>query len=278
MALNYDYTQLMTGFSQRLGSFWVHMKFDADEIRKGAFTGSLTGIPTATDFKIGKLKGGTVIRDSYYRITKASTSAVTYNLGVTEAGMERYHEVVKDVTRLFGKKYAEKNILLKRACTEYEMVKGPSAFWFNTLEEDRTLDIIDAYVCVPRNNVDQPEMIKNHIRLRQALWAHANGDMSYVPYNGGHKFFPGYMTYHDKNIDDIKHDIALAVGMQHGINPETGAAFVAMAEDFKNANNVDKIGDLAHLLGMQQNNPINMLQGATTMTQEVPSELKTEIT
>ena len=195
-----------------------------------------------------------------------------------DAGMERYHEVVKDVTRLFGKKYAEKNILLKRACTEYEMVKGPSAFWFNTLEEDRTLDIIDAYVCVPRNNVDQPEMIKNHIRLRQALWAHANGDMSYVPYNGGHKFFPGYMTYHDKNIDDIKHDIALAVGMQHGINPETGAAFVAMAEDFKNANNVDKIGDLAHLLGMQQNNPINMLQGATTMTQEVPSELKTEIT
>lgn len=88
MALNYDYTQLMTGFSQRLGSFWVHMKFDADEIRKGAFTGSLTGIPTATDFKIGKLKGGTVIRDSYYRITKASTSAVTYNLGVTEAGTE----------------------------------------------------------------------------------------------------------------------------------------------------------------------------------------------
>lgn len=88
MALNYDYTHLMTGFSQRLGSFWVHMKFDAEEIRKGAFLNPLLGIPSTTDFKIGRLKGGTVIRDSYWRITKPDAGTVTYNLGVTEAGTE----------------------------------------------------------------------------------------------------------------------------------------------------------------------------------------------
>lgn len=88
MALNYDYTHLMTGYSQRLGSFWVHMKFDVGKIRKGAFQQDLLGIPASTDFKIGKLKGGTIIRDSYWRITEASAETTTWNVGVTEAGTE----------------------------------------------------------------------------------------------------------------------------------------------------------------------------------------------
>jgi hypothetical protein len=88
MALNYDYTQLMTGFSQRLGSFWVSMKIDWDEIRRGAFMNDLLGIPSSTDFKVGKLKGGTVIRDSYYRITRAAKGNTDYNIGITEAGTQ----------------------------------------------------------------------------------------------------------------------------------------------------------------------------------------------
>jgi hypothetical protein len=87
MALNYDYTHLMTGKSQRLGSFWIHIKLDIAEIRKGAFT-LTTGVPAQTDFKVAKLKGGTVIRDSYWRITEASTGSTTYNIGVTEAGTQ----------------------------------------------------------------------------------------------------------------------------------------------------------------------------------------------
>jgi hypothetical protein len=98
MALNYDYTQLMTGFSQRLGSFWVHMKFDATEIRKGAFMNPLLGIPASTDFKVGRLKGGTVIRDSYYRITEAAKGNCDYNIGVTEAGTEIASTVAADTT------------------------------------------------------------------------------------------------------------------------------------------------------------------------------------
>ena len=87
MALNYDYTQLMTGYSQRLGSFWVHMKVDIGELCKGAFN-TPAGMPASTDLMVGRLKGGTVIRDSYWRITKASNGTTTYNIGVTEAGTE----------------------------------------------------------------------------------------------------------------------------------------------------------------------------------------------
>ena len=87
MAVNIDLTSLMTGYSQRLGSFWVHINFDVDEIRKGTFMG-INGIPTTTDFKVGKLKGGTVIRDSYYRVSRAAVGDCDYNIGVTEAGTE----------------------------------------------------------------------------------------------------------------------------------------------------------------------------------------------
>ena len=98
MALNYDYTQLMTGYSQRLGSFWVSIKIDWDEIRKGAFQHSLLGIPSGTDFKIGRLKGGTVIRDSYYRVTRAAEGDCDYNIGTTEAGTEIAAVVAADTT------------------------------------------------------------------------------------------------------------------------------------------------------------------------------------
>jgi hypothetical protein len=87
MASNYDYSHLMTGKSQRLGSFWVHMVFDVDEIRKGAFQ-SPRGIPIGTDFKIGKLKGGTIIRDSLHRITGATKGDCDYTIGTTEGGTE----------------------------------------------------------------------------------------------------------------------------------------------------------------------------------------------
>lgn len=85
MAFNYDYTQIMTGMSQRLGSFWVYMNFDVDKIMRGW---GHQNIPASTDFKIGRLKGGTIIRDSYYRVNRASTAATTWNIGVTEAGTE----------------------------------------------------------------------------------------------------------------------------------------------------------------------------------------------
>jgi len=85
MAFNYDYSGIMTGYSQRLGSFWVHMMFDVDTIMKGAFNNS---IPVSTDFKIGKLKGGIKIRDGYYRVSRACTGNCDYTLGTTEAGTE----------------------------------------------------------------------------------------------------------------------------------------------------------------------------------------------
>jgi hypothetical protein len=194
-----------------------------------------------------------------------------------DEGYERYNEVFKDIKEMFGVEYAEKNIILKRGCTEFEMVKGPSPFWHNTKEEERTLDIIESFVQIVRSNTDQNEMIKTHVRLRQALWAHANGDMSYVPYNGGQTFFPDYVKYHKHDVDSWKHDMALAVGMAKGnISSETGAEFIALAEQFRLEHAIDSVGSLGHLLGMQTNS-LEMKRGVEII-EEVPDDLKTEIT
>jgi hypothetical protein len=88
MAENFDYSHLMTGQSQKMGSFWAYVKIDWDEIMRGAFQKTLIDIPASTDFKVGKLKGGTIIRDSYYRITKEAEGNCDYNIGVTEAGTQ----------------------------------------------------------------------------------------------------------------------------------------------------------------------------------------------
>ena len=197
--------------------------------------------------------------------------------GSLDEGKERYEEVVKDIGEIFGKEYAERNIILKRGCTEYEFVKGPSPFWHNTVEEERSLEVIESFVQTMRSNAQQNNMIKDHVRLRQALWAHSNGDMTYVPYNGGKKLFPDYVSYHKEDLNNWKHDIGLAVAMSKGNIPsETGAEFIALAEEFRKERNIDHLGSLGYLLGMQEN-PINMIQGVK-LIEEVSDDLKTEIT
>jgi hypothetical protein len=126
-----------------------------------------------------------------------------------EEGRERYEEVRKAVDQNLdnGK---DVDVILKRGCTEYEMMKGPSVYWHNTKEESKMLEIIDGYVEVPRNQLRQSEIIKNSVRLKWALWAHMNGDMSYKELNGGESLFPDYVKYHEGDIEDIKKDLATA--------------------------------------------------------------------
>lgn len=126
-----------------------------------------------------------------------------------EQGRERYHQVRKEIDkRIDGGK--DMSVILKRGCTEYEMVKGPSPFWCNTRDEEEMLELIEAYVDVGRGNTSQPRIMKDHIRMKWILWAHANGDMSYKVLNGGNSLYPDYVHYEEGDIDGIKADLAMA--------------------------------------------------------------------
>jgi hypothetical protein len=128
------------------------------------------------------------------------------------AGRERYNDVVELVTKNMtkGKKIA-KGIILKRGCTEYEMIKGPSPYWRMTEKEKEIYSLLEAYVDIPRNNHDQYEAIKINVKQDWIKWAHSHGDYSYLPWNGGEKLFPDYVSYHKGDIEGIEADMAKAV-------------------------------------------------------------------
>ena len=117
-----------------------------------------------------------------------------------EEGRERYEQVRKGVDEAIdgGK---DLSVILKRGCTEYEMIKGPSVYWHNTAEESKMLELIDAFVDLSRSNNRQSEMVKNSVRLKWALWAHSNGDFTYKELNNGKSLFPDYVKSLRSNFE-----------------------------------------------------------------------------
>ncbi|MFA9408743.1 MAG: hypothetical protein ACERKJ_07890, partial [Candidatus Dadabacteria bacterium] len=173
-----------------------------------------------------------------------------YNDSLDE-GRDKYEKVRKlcDEEIEGGK---DINVLLKRGCTEFEIEKGPSPFWHMTKEEERVYDIIVAYVCNERNLGRQPELAKKHIKVVWALWAHANGDMSYQPWNNNESLFPDYVKYHKGDINGIKADLAMARGTTRGgLKPATTLRFLKLAEEFANNEEVP-LTSLPHAFGIHE--------------------------
>lgn len=177
-----------------------------------------------------------------------------YNNSLDE-GRERYEQVRKAVDEQLddGKNVS---VILKRGCTEYEFVKGPSVYWHNTPEEEAMIEAIEAYVDVPRSNTRQSEMIKNNVRLRWAIWAHMNGDMSYKEFNGGRSLFPDYLHYEEGDIEDLKHDLAVGNAQARaGVDPEVTNEFLAVAQQLADKHEVP-MNEMTTLLGAEVSNPL----------------------
>ena len=173
-----------------------------------------------------------------------------------------------------AKKYLSKEtaegVILKRACTEYEMIKGPASSWTLTKEEERMLELIEAYVDVPQATKRQPQMTKPTVMIKWALWAHANGDFSYMKYNGDKKLFPDYQKFHKGDINDIKHDLAVTAAHAAGVDPAVAAEFLTGSDEFlrkhgASLSQVDKMIGNAHLgkLGQMDFSDIKRVDPAT---------------
>ena len=163
-----------------------------------------------------------------------------------EEGRERYEQVRKAVNEEIdsGK---DLDVILKRGCTEYEMIKGPSVYWNNDRGEEEMLEIIDAFVEIPRSHNRQSEMVKTNVRLKWVLWAHSIGDFTYKELNNGQSLFPDYVKYHEGDIEGLKQDLAAAhaeardkIPMEKGVNRLKSINTFAGENDLK----VDQISGL----------------------------------
>lgn len=151
----------------------------------------------------------------------------------------------------------ELSVILKRGCTEFEFLKGPSPFWTMTPEEEKKWELLDSYVTHEKSNARQAPLVQNNIRLRWAQWAHSRGDMTYMPYNGNESLYPDYVKYHAGDIDGIKADLAMATAqVKAGMKGEDSAEFQELAQQFADAKGLPTPTMLIHALGGNEMNPL----------------------
>jgi len=125
-----------------------------------------------------------------------------------------------------------------------------------TDQEADLYDLMLRYIDGMRNNSEQPEPVKQHIKQMWALWAHANGDMTYKAFNGDLALFPDYVKYHEGDINGIKADIAMAKAkVIAGVDHETTFKFLNIAAEFAEENKVTMRG-LTHAIGVNEKNPM----------------------
>jgi hypothetical protein len=177
-----------------------------------------------------------------------------YNNSLDE-GLERYREVREAVDQVIS---PDVDVILKRACTEFEMIKGPSHMWNLSANDERIINLVEHYINMNEIGHQQTDMSKYYVRLKWAIWAHMNGDQTYMDYNDGEPLWPSCLTYHDKPIDDLKHDLALGRAQgQYNIDPELTDEFFKASMKWADERNVDPQA-MTNMLGAMGSNPLNL--------------------
>jgi hypothetical protein len=117
-----------------------------------------------------------------------------YNIGLQE-GLERYQEVraAVDADKHLG---PDVPVLLKRACTEFELECGPSDQWQTTPEQLQMEAMVDQFISKDDVLRVQPDHVIWHLHRKWIEFAYANGDGTYAEFTDGRPLYPPVVTYH----------------------------------------------------------------------------------
>jgi len=141
-----------------------------------------------------------------------------YNNSLDE-GRECYEVVRKAVDEHIS---PDVGVILKRACTEYEMILGPSPGWTMTKKQheiDEQIEtLVDTYT--PNNKGQTPECLAQ-VHTHWIEWAWKHQDKTVAEYLGDTDLYPHCVYYHDGDLSVIKADIMRArAKVKHDIDPE----------------------------------------------------------
>ena len=95
-------------------------------------------------------------------------------------------------------------VLLKRACTEFEMAFPKSSTWQITDEQMEVEELLNDRVEESGNPSGQPDIIRTHIKRIWIHWAYSVADPTYKEFTDGKPLHPPYETYHDKTIEECE--------------------------------------------------------------------------
>lgn len=125
-----------------------------------------------------------------------------------EEGLENWERVRKAVSNHNGLRHLlrpkdnegrTKNLILKRACTEFEMSHGNSSKWAHTEEDDYWEKLIEETVEKPDTSQPQPKYVVDHIIKGWLKFAYDRGDLTALNFNNGEMFYPDYVKYHPRS-------------------------------------------------------------------------------
>ena len=88
------------------------------------------------------------------------------------------------------------SVILKRACTEFELKCGPSDEWGTDPEQMALEALINKWFVRDINQRTQPPHAIATVHRRWVEWAYANGDQTYLEYTNGQPIFRPSATYH----------------------------------------------------------------------------------
>jgi hypothetical protein len=130
--------------------------------------------------------------------------AYWYNHSLEE-GRECYRMVRQavDAEPLLG---PDTPVLLKRACTEYEMECGPSDEWEVTEQQKNIEDLVNNTFVRDPVAQPQPDHMIRRIHRRWIEFAYAAGDETYKHFTNGHPVHPPYVTYHEDIEKELRGD------------------------------------------------------------------------
>ncbi len=142
-----------------------------------------------------------------------------YNNSLDE-GRARYEEVRKAVDEHIS---PDVGVILKRACTEFELISGPSVAWHMTdaqwkMDEEFEA-LVDMHVPIIKG---QTKFVQHAILSNWIEWAWKHQDPTVGEYMGDLPLYPPAMTYHEGDIEEIKRDLLKARAMaKFNVQPET---------------------------------------------------------
>ena len=118
-----------------------------------------------------------------------------------EEGLARYEQVRKLVDEQIS---PDVDVILKRACTEFEQRYGPTTEWDKLFDPEKNPmvksweGLIDEHIVVTKSAESQSDLVRKHVMSLWIDFAYDRGDPTVVKLNDGRPLYQPLVTYHNK--------------------------------------------------------------------------------
>lgn len=118
-----------------------------------------------------------------------------------EEGLARYKQVRKLVDEQIS---PDVDVILKRACTEFEQRYGPTDKWDEKFDPKTNHmvkgweKLIDEHIVVTKSSEPQSDMVRKHVMSLWISFAYDRGDPTVIKLNDGRPMYQPLVTYHNE--------------------------------------------------------------------------------